>query len=251
MAEAELVFKKTFKCPVCDKEFKNLTVKQGKARPEGTDLDLKPRYKNIETLKYDILLCPNCGYAALEKYFNRVSMRQIKELSVKIKDSFAVKIEDKDELTFEDAALRYRLALLSCQVKGVKESETGYVCLKFGWLYRSYLMTLDENDTHRAEAEEKMDYFLNKAYDLLLFARQNEHGNIAGMDETTLDCLLAGLSLYVKRYDETKRLVGGVLTSRIATKRAKDHAREIKEALEEILDDNENTDDSDDKDVRV
>ncbi len=234
MADAELVFRKTCKCPVCDKEFKNLTVKQGKARPEGTDLDLKPRYKNIETLKYDVLLCPNCGYAALEKYFNRVSARQIKELSSQIKESFAVKIEDKDEFSFEDAVLRYRLALLSCQVKGVKESETGYVCLKFGWLYRAYLQTLEETDKKRTEVVEKMDYYLNKAYDLLLFARQNEHGNIAGMDETTLDCLLAGLSLYIKRYDETKRLVSGILTSRIAAKRAKDHAREIKEELEKI-----------------
>lgn len=234
MAEAELVFKKTHKCPVCEKEFKNLTVKQGKARPEGTDLDLKPRYKNIETLKYDVILCPTCGYAALEKYFARVSMRQIKELSAKVKESFSLTIEDKDELSFDDAVLRYKLALLSGQVKGVKESETGYLCLKFGWLYRSYLQSLEDNDKRINEFTEKRDYYLNKAYELLLFARQNEHGNIAGMDETTLDCLLAGLSLYIKKYDETKRLVGGVLTSRVATKRAKDHAREIKEALESI-----------------
>lgn len=236
MADAEFVFKKTYNCPICDKSFKNLTVKQGKARPEGSDLDLKQRYKNIEPLKYDVLLCPNCGYASLERYFDHVSARQIKEIKENIQESFVLNIEDNDELTFEESILRYRLALVTCQVKGAKESETGYVCLKLGWLYRSYMDTLLSVDEAKLnEYKEKEEFYLCKAYELLLYARQNEHGSICGMDETTLDCLLSGLSFKIGRYDETKRLIGGILTSRAASKRAKDHARNIKEAMEELL----------------
>ena len=69
MSEADKVFKKSYKCPICDSNFKSLTVKQGKARMIDTDIDLKVNYRDIEPLKYDIILCPVCGYAALERYF--------------------------------------------------------------------------------------------------------------------------------------------------------------------------------------
>ena len=104
MAEKDLVFGKTYKCPICDSSFKNLTVKQGKARMVSTDLDLKVNYRDIEPLKYDVILCPVCGYAALERYFDRVSVFQRKNIVEKISQSFQTVFEEKDEFTFEDVA---------------------------------------------------------------------------------------------------------------------------------------------------
>ena len=120
MADKDCVFQKSYTCPICDSKFKNLTVKQGKARMESSDIDLKINYKGIEPLKYDVILCPVCGYAALERYFDRVSVFQRKNIIEKICQSFNYAFEEKDEYTFDEALMRYRFALLTSQVKMAK-----------------------------------------------------------------------------------------------------------------------------------
>ena len=47
MSEADKVFKKSYKCPICDSNFKCLTVKQGKARMVSSDIDLKVNYRDV------------------------------------------------------------------------------------------------------------------------------------------------------------------------------------------------------------
>ena len=84
MSEADKVFKKSYKCPICDSNFKCLTVKQGKARMVSSDIDLKVNYRDIEPLKYDIILCPVCGYAALERYFITAPPKVNKKVAVLI-----------------------------------------------------------------------------------------------------------------------------------------------------------------------
>ena len=52
--EQDFLFDKSCTCPICDKEFKSRTVKVGKAKLSGSDLDLRPRYEQIDLLKYTI-----------------------------------------------------------------------------------------------------------------------------------------------------------------------------------------------------
>ena len=59
--EQDFLFDKSFTCPICDREFKSRTVKIGKAKLAGSDLDLRPRYEQIDLLKYDVIMCPTCG----------------------------------------------------------------------------------------------------------------------------------------------------------------------------------------------
>lgn len=67
--EQDFLFDKSFTCPLCDREFKARTVKIGKAKLAGSDLDLRPRYEQIDLLKYDVIMCPSCGYASLSRFF--------------------------------------------------------------------------------------------------------------------------------------------------------------------------------------
>lgn len=67
--ETDYIFDKTIKCDVCGKEFKTKQVRTGKARFIGTDDILKPLYEGIDTCKYDIIMCPHCGYAASLRLF--------------------------------------------------------------------------------------------------------------------------------------------------------------------------------------
>lgn len=234
MAEKDLVFGKTYKCPICDSSFKNLTVKQGKARMVSTDLDLKVNYRDIEPLKYDVILCPVCGYAALERYFDRVSVFQRKNIVEKISQSFQTVFEEKDEFTFEDALVRYKFALLSAQVKMSKHSEFGFICLKIGWLYRAWRVSLPvEEIKKKEELKAHENEFLSNAYNYFEVARAKEQSPICGMDELTFDTLLACLCVELKKYEEAKKYMGAIIQNRNATKRIKDKVFELKEIIYE------------------
>lgn len=235
MADKEIIFKKTYKCPVCSNEFKNLTVKQGKARPDYSDIDLKQNYKNIEPLKYDIILCPRCGYASVERYFDRVSVQAQRDILKSITSSLGISFEDKDELDFEDAITRYKFALLSCQVKKVKDSEIGFLMLKFGWLYRSYARETEDTEK-KVKLESQEHFYLENALNYFLKAREKENGEICGMEETTFDCLLASMAVNLRREDVASRLISALLSHPLSTKRIKDKARELKYILSEEKD---------------
>lgn len=58
-------------------------VRTGKVRLVGADSDLRPRYMGVDSLKYDAILCPKCGYAALNRYFNFVMSSQAKNIKEK------------------------------------------------------------------------------------------------------------------------------------------------------------------------
>ena len=233
MSEADKVFKKSYKCPICDSNFKCLTVKQGKARMVSSDIDLKVNYRDIEPLKYDIILCPVCGYAALERYFDRVSAFQRKNIIDKICQSFSYVFEDKDEFTFDDAIVRYKFAVLTSQVKMSKASEFGFLCLKMGWLYRSYADSLDESmKKKKTELKEQEKTYLTNAFNYFETARAKEQSPICGMDEITFDTLLASLCVELDKKDEAKKYMSIILSNRNASKRVKDKIFDLKELLD-------------------
>ena len=51
MQEQDYLFDKSYNCPICDKEFKARTVRVGKVKLAGTDLDLRPKYDQVDLLK--------------------------------------------------------------------------------------------------------------------------------------------------------------------------------------------------------
>ena len=71
--ESNYIFDKSMNCPICDMDFKTKQVKTGKARFLGTEEDLRPKYTGIDTIKYDVCMCPYCGYASTIREFNNVT----------------------------------------------------------------------------------------------------------------------------------------------------------------------------------
>ena len=69
---------KKYVCPICEAEFKTKTIRAGKATRLGTDQDLRSRYEGIDVVKYDPIVCPHCGYAALGRYYELTSSMQAK-----------------------------------------------------------------------------------------------------------------------------------------------------------------------------
>ena len=74
--EKDYLFSKTYDCPVCGTKFKAITVKANRARLVHMDRDLRPVHEEIEPLKYEAIVCPKCGYAALGRYFGALAPGQ-------------------------------------------------------------------------------------------------------------------------------------------------------------------------------
>ena len=233
--EETFLFDKSYECPVCYQGFKAKTVRSGKLRSLGTDRDLRPLYDQMEPLKYDVVICPHCGYAALTRFFGGLTAGQIKAIKENISANFHPVKEEKETYTYEEALYRYKLCLANTIVKHGKVSEKAYICLKAGWLLRSMGENLDpaveDYNKKMQEIKEQEKDFLKNALDGLITARQIESYPICGMDEVTLEYLIAVLAMEFEKYDISSRLIYNILNTPTVNNRIKDKAREVKDEL--------------------
>ena len=232
--ENDVLFDKSAECPVCGKKFTYRAVRTGKARPIGQDPDLRTKYEKFDPAKYDVVVCPYCGYAVLTKYFTSLPAAQVKLL----REGIGGKVHgvaNNPILSYDDAIQRYQLALASSIVKHAKDSEKAFVCLKMAWVIRGKKESITEDDTDYEEVMKQLrddeNEALKAAYEGFVSARQKESFPIAGMDEITIDYLLAVLSARFEKYDVAQKLIAGILLNRTANNRIKDRTRDLKDQV--------------------
>ena len=232
--ENEVLFDKSAECPVCGKGFTYRAVRTGKARPIGQDPDLRTKFEKFDPAKYDVVVCPHCGYAVLTKYFSSLPAAQVKLLREGIGGKVHG-IANNPILSYDDAIQRYQLALASSIVKRAKDSEKAYVCLKLAWRIRGKKETLPDDTPDYDEVMKQLrndeNEALRNAFDGFVNARQKESFPIAGMDEITVDYLLAVLSARFEKYDVAQKLIAGILMNKTANNRIKDRARDLKDQV--------------------
>lgn len=235
IVEADFLFEKSYTCPVCEKEFKVKTIKTGKIKLISADTDLRPKYQNVDSLKYDAIVCPHCGYSALNRFFNYMTSTQAKLIREQISASFKGINEECDEYTYDDAIARHKLALVNTIVKKSKISERAYTCLKTAWLIRGKAETLPEDTKDYNEQVEQLQQeeleFLTNAYEGFIDAFSKEMFPMCGMDEHTVTYLVADLARRIGKRDEASRWISKVLIARNANERIKAKARDLKELL--------------------
>jgi uncharacterized protein (DUF2225 family) len=236
-SEEDTIFDKTFTCPVCDKEFKSKMVKSGKVKLLNLDADLRPVYQNMDPLKYDAVVCPHCGFAALNRFFNYVTNTQAGLIKTSISSSFKGIKESGGIFTYDDALSRHKLALVNSIVKKSKTSERAYTCLKIGWILRGKAETLPKDEPNYKKQIEMMEQeeldFIAKAYVGFEEAFSKETFPMCGMDEITMTLLMAELARKSNKYDEASRWVSKVLISKEANERIKQKARDIKDLIKD------------------
>ncbi|HHT97829.1 MAG TPA: DUF2225 domain-containing protein [Clostridiales bacterium] len=233
--EEDFIFDKTFKCPSCDTEFKSKFIKTGRVKLLSLDTDLRPRYQDVDSLKYDVVVCPSCGYAAITRYFTYLTRTQIKLVREQITSSFRGIKNDESTISYDDAIIRHKLALVSAIVKKGKTSERAYTCLKLAWLLRGKRETLPENTPDYKDEvkvlEKEETAFIMNAYQGFKQAFAMEPFPMSGMDEITVTLLVAELARRTGNNSEAARWISKILISREANDRIKDRAREIKDLL--------------------
>ncbi len=239
MIEAEMLLDKTHECPICSTTFKNRALRTGKAKMIGMDMDLRSRFEGIEPLKYDVVSCPKCGFTAVTRYFKPVTPVQRKTILDKISANYKPQVEPQGVYPYDVALGRYKLALANAVVKNAKASEKAYICLRAGWMCRSWSEELEASEEavnaaiEQARGLEKE--FLKNAYEGFVAARQNESFPMCGMDEATVDYLIGALAMQQGHYEVSAKMIASLLASPSASPRIKDKARDLKEEVVRLM----------------
>ncbi len=233
--ELDVLFDKTFKCPVCNRDFTSKMIRAGKNKLLKQDTDLRGIYDTADVVKYDAILCPHCGFAALNRFFKPLPTAQEKLIRDKICINFKGVKAPEGEYSYDDAILRYKLALACTIVKCGKNSEKAYVCLKLAWTYRGKAEHLPADTENRDAVLKQLKAAelecLQNAYEGFNAAFSTEPFPMCGMDETTVMYISAEVARRIGKLDEAGRLASSIITSRVAGERIKEKAREIKELV--------------------
>lgn len=234
--ETDYLYEKEYECPVCSAKFKQLTVKATKLRPLSTDNDLKPNYKTIDPLKYEVIHCNKCGYAVLLRYYGPLAKPHKELLKKTIAAHYKPSLEVGSTIYYTQAFSRFQLALANAMCRQGKDSEIGLIYLKMAWLLRNMQEHIDELPKNKEELtldnlKAMEDESLRHAWESFIKARMSENPPIAGMNDVTIEYLLAVLSIRFEDYDGAAKLVSGILSSAQANSKQKDKARELKEEI--------------------
>ncbi len=229
--ESELLYESSIQCPICDNRVPLRLLKSGKVKLLRTDLDLRPIYAPVDPAKYEVFICPRCGYAALRRKFGMVNIKQAERLKEKVSTVYRGK-EYPEVYDIDTAIERYKLALYDATVMEVPNGERAYLCLKLAWLYRGKAENIQGAEQEKAFANEMI--FIRYAYEGFNYAYENERFPIMGIDEITVTYLLGELARRLGERDIALKWLSTVVISNTANKRLKERAIDSKELIKKI-----------------
>lgn len=240
--EEEYIFDKKMTCVVCDKPFTTKVLKSNKARRIGSDADLRPRFENIDTIKYGICSCPNCGYSAMHSAFSHVAGRQIGNIKQNVSSHFLP--EDRTgwtTYTYDQAIRMHELALQSADAKLAKDGEKSYLHLLMSWLYREkekeaeQMMSGEMRDSEMRNNHEQAEAHYLEAFEGFQRAMMNEMFPIAGLNQPTLEYIIAYMAFHFGKLEVSAKMIGSVITTSSASRNVKDRALELKSEIIRML----------------
>ena len=232
--EEDFLLDKKMECPVCTKSFMAKRLKSGKLKRLEPDDDLRPRHEYMDTLKYSVTSCPHCGYTAINRNFEAVSSAQMKFIREAICSKF--RNENPNEqfvtYTYDQAIDMYKLALFNSIAKKGKNSEKAYICLNISWLLRGKAEEMENNPQGNkeiaAEIRKEELTFYQQAFEGFLKAIATEMFPMCGMEESTVEYMMAVIAMNLGKMDVASRFVSSILGSQAANRRLKDKALELK-----------------------
>lgn len=195
------LYDKSYTCPVCDKKFKNKEIKKGKTIFVEMNLGLRGKFKPIMPDYYYVVMCDECGYAAISKTFNKITQKQAKKIREKVNPNYKPR---KYHTIYDtnDVIDRYKVALYFCYLKDSTMSERGYICEKLAFLYAEL------ND------EEKELKYNKYAYECYMEAYKKENLPIMGMEENQFVYTLAYLAYKIGNNDEARKFLSKIIVKR-------------------------------------
>ena len=238
LTEKDYLLLRDYECPVCEWKFKALSVKAGKVRQTGHDIDMRIHYEGIDPVKYEVISCPCCGYSAIASQFNKLISIQKDLIKQQISTYYMPDDDwddDEDVYDYKMAVTKLKLALVCAMVKRGKASELAFLSLKLHWLIESYMEELDKESEEYKKCVEDDNECMRNAYDGFKKAFSSENLPIYGLDENTMPYIISALGYELGEYEGAKSMIGRVITSRTANERIKELARDLKDMIDEKI----------------
>lgn len=185
-------------CVLCDKPF-TVTRVRGRLALVKQDSDFCSYYADVNPYYYAIWVCPHCGYAAQDSYFEEYPANADKVK--KFLAARAVNVNFSGERTREQAIATYKLAMFFAEMAGTLNSRLAGLYLKLAWLYR--------------EGEQRVEEFaaLDRAREYYERAFTKEKMPIGNMSELTLEYLCGELYRRTGKLPEALSYLGKVVTN--------------------------------------
>ena len=130
---ADILYTTEKSCVICDKNF-TVTRVRNRLTMVKQDSDFCTYYKEVNPNYYAIWVCPHCGYAAQDTYFEEppASFQAIKSFLA----GRTVNVNFSGQRSRQDAIATYKLAIYFAEMAGTLASRLGSLYLKLAWLYR-------------------------------------------------------------------------------------------------------------------
>lgn len=233
--EEVCLFDREHICPVCGRGFTAKSVRAGKVISDGMDIDMRPRSKNLDMMKYRVLECPICGYANLERYFRDIRKKEVEALREKCLRWDTQAEAEEGARSYEEAHHYYKAAIRCNLVRGAKNSIRAYTALCASWLLRGWREELEtkgkkveDNATMGKDEERKLvKYAANNFKEALA----NEDFPICGMEEPTFDYLMAVLTYKQGNCSDAQRYVIRALQSRLLKPAIRPMAEDLRDMI--------------------
>ena len=107
------------------------------------------------------------------------------------------------------------------------------------WLYRGWIEELSKaekkDEKTLAECRKEEATYYEQAYEGFLKAIASENFPMCGMEESTVNLLMANMAYKLGKVDIASRFISMILTSQAASRVAKDRAMLLKEEIIEKL----------------
>lgn len=236
--EQDFLLTKTVRCKLCEKTYQVRTVKSGRVKRLESDQDLRPRHQYIDTLKYSVWSCPYCGYTGLSRNIDELTSVQRKLIAENVCTKFTggdPNVTDDMIYDYDQAIERYKLALFNCVTKKGKASELAYICLNISWLLRTKIEQMSsENEIEKKIIEntkKEENLFYDQAYEGFLKAVSSEDYPMCGMEQSTVDYLMAVMSYRKGKLDVATKFLTSILGSKVANRRIKDKSLELRDEI--------------------
>jgi uncharacterized protein (DUF2225 family) len=185
---SEALYEKSIKCPICNNSFSSKRLRSTACRIDKREEDFYTSYKGHNPMHYEILVCPNCGYAASETSYDSLSTKELTD----IKELLSGKVINRSfcgERTVNDALDSFKLALFIAKSREAKNSVIAGLSLKLAWIYREM-------------KDEKEKDFLEYALEYYKQAYDKESLPLGNLDEMSVQYLIGELSRRLNKLND-------------------------------------------------
>jgi len=189
-------------CALCNTQFA-VTKLRSRLIKIKQDTDFCTYYKDINPYYYSIWVCPHCGYAAQDTYFDDL-VPAAKEKLAKFLAAKKVNVNFGGARTREQAIATYKLAIFYSEMIEAVASRLGGLYLKLAWLYREGEKTGEEQQALTKAVEH---------YEKALFSERLPIGN---MTEVALTYLVGDLFRRTGNVDKALPYFNKVLSNQQA-----------------------------------